>query len=292
MRELRLTEKVTITGKNLFGKTSQLSFSPLPPYVPKDLCTSWLWRPSARNPTFIPIDLRNVEYQRRRLRLQNNARHLEIIEHIMPLRWIGIGPLVVEGCGWTPYYGRPYEYFETLESSLQETGREVVWQMPQIPVYFKHKDALCGYSEFIPQDPRLPPELRLKVTVRYPQVGQITVQRTFPSQHEFLMEDLRAYTQGLPHFLYYLSAFGHVSRLWKHHRHVEWYYGRKSSDRHKRATLHVFASHRISDLLGALALLSPTELIGGTVTSFFGGHKSDLEFINRMFHLNTPSAQG
>ena len=282
MQELRLTQPVTVTGSNFFGWPSHITFSPVPSTVPQHLHDSWLWRPNGEAHHPIPIDPSVVEYRKRRLRLANVHSYLEVIEHIAPLRWLGINGLVLEGHGWTPYHGRPHEYFDALQSHLCPSGSQVQWYLPQREIYYKHQDEMGGYSLFIPQDPTLAPNLNLKVTVRYPVVGKITVHRSLPSQHLLLRNDFRAYTQGLPHWLYYLSAIGQHFPLWKHHGHVNWYLKETPSPKHMEATLDAFASHRITDLLGALALVHPSRLLAGTVISVFGGHQDDLAFIKKL----------
>lgn len=288
MQELKLTQPVTVIGDNLFGQPSRVTFSPIPARTPRRFHDSWLWRPNGEAQHLIPIDPSVVEYRRRRLRLANTHSYLEVIEHIAPLRWLGIDGLVLEGHGWPPYHGRPYEYYTALLPHLKPTGHRVHWYTLQKEIYLSHKGPSGGYSHFIPQDPTLPLGLNLSITVMYPEIGKVTIQRSLPSQRQLLLKDFQAHTQGLPHWAYYLSVLGQYVLLWKHHRHITWFKQEPYSEEHLKDTRAVFASHRVIDLLGALALLHPTRLLAGTVVSVFGGHCADLAFINKMLPHAPP----
>ena len=133
---------------------------------------------------------------------------------------------------------------------------------------------LGGYTEWLPGHER---GLTVNITVRYPShESQRHITCRLPDDMWMLKVALTRYTPGKPSWLRRFSALGKALHLWRHHGHVHWMREQALSE-----SLNNYALHRLCDLLGAFALVHPSRLPAGTVTSVFGGHRTDLELIHK-----------
>lgn len=269
------TRAVTVTGCNIFGRKSTLTLSPTPQLMQEEKAGALYWRcRHYQKSLLIPVSSNHAEYRKRRIALTYHSHSLEIIEHVSVLRFLGLTNTVIEGSGspWPPYFGRAFEFWEALQGSLNESNTLLRWCTVPRALRIEHTHTLGGFTEWVPSNERV---LTIRVTVRYPSHKEERhLECCLPTDRGLLMEALKSHTPGKPEWLRPLSALGSGLHLWRHHEHVHWMREKTLSE-----SLSLYALHRLSDLLGALALVHPTSLPAGTVTSVFGGHKSDLQIL-------------
>ncbi|KKW26320.1 MAG: hypothetical protein UY69_C0028G0007 [Parcubacteria group bacterium GW2011_GWF1_52_5] len=280
-----LRERVKVLGTNPLGRKSQLTFLPNADSATNDHShKAWLWQRTIHNRVCVStIESSLAQRRPRRIVLVENSTALEIIEHITPLRWFGILGLTLNGLGWPPYFGRSYEFYEALHRSLETTRQKVEWCTGANAVAFSHHDVFGGYSAF---EPSHSPGLHIKISINYSGMGDYELCRNLPEDLHRLKDDMRAYTPGMPHGLYYLSSLGNALCVWKHHSHITWARTLKAQD-----ALEQFAKHRLVDCLGALAFIHPSRLLAGSVVSICGNHSSDLWLI-RMIQSELLDVEG
>lgn len=269
-----LTEQRKISGIDPFGRRSKLIFCPNDKVDTKrEKRNAILWHvPEDHIPKTIGSSL--AVCRPRRIALVHGTHSLEIIEHILPLRWFGVLGLIIEGSGWPPYFGRAWEFYDGIHSSLEKTGQKILWITTRCPIAFSHRDALGGMSAFTPSTS---PGLHIKIVVNFPDLGQYELLRSIPEDLHQIKKDMEAYTPGMPHWAYYPSLFGKKLRVWKHHDEIAW-----SHSLTPELALQEFAKHRLIDFLGTLALVNPVRLLAGSVESVHGGHESDLRLVREI----------
>ncbi len=200
-----LTERRKISGTDPFGRKSTLIFWPNDKVdTGKERRSAILWKtPEGYSPKMIGSSL--AVCRPRRIALVHGKYSLEVIEHILPLRWFGVLGLTIEGSGWPPYFGRAWEFYDTVHLSLEETGQKVPWVTTSSPIAFSHRDVLGGMSAFTPSTH---PGLNIKIVINFPGLGKYELFRSLPEDIFRIKRDMEAYTPGMPHWAYYPSRLG------------------------------------------------------------------------------------
>lgn len=277
LTEAILTHPVTVTGRSFAGAASQITLAPAPQNLSGNK-SAWYWKHGYNSDvTLVPISHTCASFRPRRIALVHGEHSLEIIEHITPLRFMGLSNVVIEsGRSWPPYFGRTLEFCEALHGCIHRTRTLVRWCTVKFPITISHQTPLGGYTQWKPTKDG-EHSLTVEVTVCNPKTWKrFTLERSFPRDWRDLPLLFEAYTTGRPDYLKPISHLLQFFHLWHHHNHINW------MDRHKEKDfLRTWAEHRLCDLLGALALTHPTRLPAGTVTSVFGGHQSDLMLLGQ-----------
>ncbi len=269
MNLVRLTEKVTLEAPDFWGRKARIIFHP-------SKLKGWWWKYNRNKDNFVKIGPKIVNSKSERVRLKYKKSKLEIFEHIGILRWFGLCDLVIESTPWPPYFGRAFEYWETIRPYCQiDQSREVDWYDLIRPVEYVLPEQRANRDAFTKIYPGRQKSLKIEVTINYPILGGHFMQFSFPDNG--LLEKIsKARTQGWPMSLYLLSKsasfFG-----WPHHDSIIWINreGRKKS-------IFEFINHRVADILGSLSLACGDGLISGRVVSVCSGHRADIGVITKM----------
>lgn len=112
MQKLSLTKEVLISGSNLFGRPAYLRLTP---------CSEpgWYWDVGTN---IVPINRKLVRIKKNRVVLQYQAIRLNVVEHILPLRWTGLDGVIIEASAWPPYFGGMLELWQTIEPNLSQVA--------------------------------------------------------------------------------------------------------------------------------------------------------------------------
>jgi UDP-3-O-acyl-N-acetylglucosamine deacetylase len=265
MKKLRLNESVTVKGYDLFGRKSSITFRPSEQ-------PGWWWD---NNGKVIPIDRKIVKLKKNQLILEKNGQKLHTIEHILVLRWLGLDGVIIQSDSWPPYHGRPQEIWDSLKPKTSPVAEEVKWGQHLCFKHVHHDD-----NRTVQFCPGLSKGLSLKIICDFPKFGRREKWFMISQEGDPILEKClgaRALAcnsrsiiiQSISGFLYHLG-------LWRHHHCLAWPNIRQES------LLDELVSHRLIDLLGALAMLNKNWLPAGIIISHKGGHALDLELIKMM----------
>lgn len=297
IRRYRLAGEVTVKGRNFWGFPAELTFSPTPNGE-----RGWFWRPRPDGGSIVPIDADCAISHIQQISLIHEDEKgfllcLHKYEHIGVLRFGGVDGVVVSTrCsslfpGWPPHFARAYEFWNAVKERLVSTDETIPWVTIPDTVYGTRSSGRAGYTKLEPaasEGQNL--HLTLSVQCEYPEIGRGQIEYRLPPvegvydyTEEVALEGLMAvHTQGFPKMLFYLSllasAFG-----WPHHERAVW------PQKHDPVkTIELFLSHRMSDLLGALSLMSHTALPALNAVSYLSGHEPDLKAVKRARALIGP----
>lgn len=276
MKKLVLSCDVSISGKDIFGRKSHLTFSPTKK-------PGWWWQyRQDEEPLLITPDL--LQAARHRVRLihrepRNGKPYIfECCEHILSLRWLGLDGVVLHSEeNWPPYFGSPYGYWRYLQNHCTESTEIFSWVTPRSPVTGVYYRNVERWTRIIRQDT---PLLKVHIHIDYPQLGQYA----FDWHNDIFHPSwLSARTQGWPAWWRYPLRMLPKS-LWPHYNEILW---PRISNRQE--TLNSFALHRLVDLLGALSIAHPTCLVAAHVTSHHSGHRADVAAVQSLKDLLIPT---
>ncbi len=252
MRRRRLKEAIIIEELNVFGFPSQVKF------LPYDK-VGWFWR--TKSGIITPIDSNLVIPRFKCLSLKTGKDRINIIEHILALKYAGFSGVIIQGNNFLPYRGRSLEFLEEFNKSSYEADDSVPWVT--VAKSFRGSRG----NRYVEISPLYEPRLEVKIIIDYPGIGAGEYQYNVPDDN--LAEIFKAYALALN---YRSKLFYHLFRLWPHHKKVIW--PQKTSGS-KKEVLKLIADHRLIDLLGFLAALKHNSLVGGKITSYYGGHAID-----------------
>lgn len=242
------------------------------------------WWFDVGNGALYPCDLNIVEYNNdlfgRRLRFNEAGKILEVIEHIMPLRFTGLDSIVFScPTSLPPYSGNAFYYWERLKPFLvEEAGYEIPWFEIKEPTFCagKRKVSITPLNK-----------LEIEVNIAYKDFGSIT--KTISLNDSVNLENIfKARTQAwyfnikVTKILFYISKFWIFLRPFAAHECLCW-------PTHKE-NLDEFAKHRILDILGILALIKHDQLPMLRYISRMAGHKQDLKTL-RLIESNIKTNQ-
>lgn len=256
---LELIQPVVVSGRDIFGRKSQITFAPYD-------FPGWHWKCGNE---VVPINSSIALCNSRRITLVYKEFRLEIYEHIGALRWTGLDGIIIESPKFPPYHGRTKELWDALKPFCQKTGNQGVWVKPLEGCLVIGADDASRKVSFEPLDGKL----IISVILKIKKLGERVEEYELPMLLEEIFE---AHSLGWPPYLYYVSklakAFG-----WPHHENVGWVQ-KNTAD----ILLEKICRHRLVDLLGALSLVTHEHFLSGRVVSYKGGHAIDLGMINRM----------
>lgn len=261
-----LTQAVTVTGWDIFGRAAWIRFSPH-----RSLGWHWAYRPNCEP---IPITKELVSNRLKRICLNYQGARLEVFEHIGSLFFTGLTGIVIESSTYPPYHGRPLELWSALKPYIIPFGKKTEWLTLQRPVRAGYDNGRKGYVEFLPHSR---PQLDLTVIIDFPKLGCRECHYVLPTTAA-LEEIYNARTlptiTALP--MYLLMKAAHKLTLWPHHGHVVW-----PQEMDKNDLLEQIARHRAGDLLGALSLLNHRSGVAGNLVSYCAGHEADVKMIRQ-----------
>lgn len=245
--------------------------------VPGKNGSGWQWDTGQH---VLPVSPLLLDRRARRARLKHGDATLEIFEHIGPLRWLGLEDIVIRSTPWPPYHGRPLELWESVErAGLKNTEGKFQWVTPTEKIVSYWDDG--NPKRFTEIIPNYEPELDIVIHIDYKGLGtfdwevKISNEKGTPT----LTEAFERRSQGWPSWLYYPSLVADFLGVWGHHDHICW----PQDAGIPGFTLIDFAAHRLVDLLGLLAIATPSHhLLAGKVVSYCSGHAMDLLLCKRL----------
>lgn len=267
MKKLNLQNEVTVRGRDFWGRSAHITFTPAGQ-------PGWFWRthekadPVAITPQLASLGKNNIVLRHKRYRLH-------FYEHIGVLRFLGIDGVIIESTPWPPYHGRSIELWEAVKEQCTADADEIRWHEIKRWCGFKYpeKEGL-RYTHIQPkskQDEKY--ELCIEIIADYPELGEKRLVVLLPQDIEIVIAALAVYSQGWPPWRYHLSRAASLCG-WPHHKKTTW------PQKHPpQTTIRYFAMHRLIDLLGALSMISNTELVSGQVLSCRSGHTADVHTI-------------
>lgn len=259
MQKISLTKEVLINGPNLFGRPAYLRLTP---------CSEpgWYWDVGTN---IVPINRKLVRIKKNRVVLQYQASRLNVVEHILPLRWTGLDGVIIEASAWPPYFGGMLELWQTIEPNLAATNQQIPWLK-----ITEEKSVSIGQRS-VRWATNKAAGLKIKIAVDFPKLGRLTKNFQLPDSN------LAGYFSARPlavnsfnHFWPTLSRVAAKTGLWPHHKNLIW-----PTERPVPELLDELVNHRLLDLLGALAMIDYRRLPAGRVISIRGGHALDVQLI-------------
>lgn len=258
MNRLKLfVPAVTVHGQDIFGRNARIKFSAYEK-------TGWHWQCGNE---VVPITSDLASYQNRRITLRYKTYVLEIYEHIGALRWTGLDGIIVKSPKFPPYFGRVAETWNTLRPCCKKTGDKISWVIPREACFHAEGDRSISIS------PNGLDELIMSIFLDIKGIGSNVTTYKMPSPLDSIFE---ARALGQPNYFYYLSKFLRFWG-WPHHENATW----KQKDSPEEL-LQKISLHRVTDLLGALSLVTHDRLVSGETVSIKGGHRIDIEMIKKL----------
>lgn len=256
---LRLINPIVVSGRDFFGRTAEIRFSP------SDL-PGWHWKCGSE---IVPITSDIASYSPRRITLRYKNHLLETYEHIGALRWTGLDGIVLESSKLPPYHGRTKELWHALKPSCRNTREKVPWIKPSNICAETMPDSDSRSVSLAPFDRKL----IVLVIVKIKGIGTRIRSCELPSSLENVFG---AYTLGWPSQLYHFSKLAGLFG-WPHHENIEW-----AQANTRESLLDKISLHRTDDLLGALSLITHDHLVSGKVISYKGGHRLDMGMVKKL----------
>ncbi|NCU44675.1 hypothetical protein EOM71_03295 [Candidatus Falkowbacteria bacterium] len=261
MQKLSLTKEVLISGSNLFGRPAYLRLTP---------CSEpgWYWDVGTN---IVPINRKLVRIKKNRVVLQYQASRLNVVEHILPLRWTGLDGVIIEASAWPPYFGGMLGLWQAIEPNLTTTNQQIPWLK-----IIEEKSVSTG-KRSIRWASNKTPGLKIKIAVDFPKFGCLTKRFQLPDQNlinYFPARPLAVNSHN--NFWPALSRAVTKTGLWPHHNCLAW-----PTERPVPELLDELVNHRLLDLLGALAMIDHCRLPTGRVISVRGGHALDVQLITK-----------
>jgi hypothetical protein len=108
-----LQEGITLLGRNIWGRQSEITFRPNDESVDEEKRLHWHWAPTLRHKP-IPLSPAIAEYFMRQVQLTYGWRSLNCWEHLGALRYLFPCGITVIGEGWPPFHGGLHPYRERL----------------------------------------------------------------------------------------------------------------------------------------------------------------------------------
>jgi len=268
MKALHLSKPVAICGPNYFGPSSTITFSPH-----KE--SGWWWR--MHDGSLVAIDYKIASLNKRRITLESPRQRLEVWEHIGCLRFVGLDAIVIESDTWPPHFGHAGGLWEQLKPHVDEAGYHV-------PLCGVATDVAC-MEHSATQNKSVTwctvsnaHQLTIEVYINYKGLGEyrhnFTVNLNGDTERVF-DQILHAPSQGWPMWLRPIQQTLNLAGLGPVWESVNWPQDCTSTS----TALHLFALHRIQDILGAMSLVDAKRLPTGQVTSHCAGHRHDLAMI-------------
>ncbi len=263
MYRLLLTEKVELVGPDYFGRPSTLTITPC-----RDTGMYW---DTGHSVVEITTDV--LRRKTRRLLIEHDGERLNIVEHILVLRALGIDKFII-ACesGWPPYDGSAEALWEAVSPF---TKRDGVFGRRCTPKRVIRAEVSGAPHRWVEIHPSREP-LTATVEVDYPKLGMR--RETFGPLFEHTC--LSAKALGWPTWGREVCRALHPLRLAPNPRNLTWV----GEWAHSKV-LKLAVRHRTLDILGALAVAYPKNaLVCGKIVSHLGGHECDLALVQALDH--------
>lgn len=207
----------------------------------------------------------------RRIELTTRTLTVGAIEHISALRWTGLDAVSIGFPSGVPYFTRPGDIWNRIKPYTSPSGKMAQWLKLQ-------KGTRAGDDErFIEAWPIEGNKLDITIIIDYPKLGKYTYNHVLPDQP--LNEAFSACTLGYPPWLYHISRFLGETEIWPHHHKIIWPQEYRGEG---RDLLRLIALHRLTDLLGALSLISCNKFLSARILSYRARHRHDMELIKKL----------
>ena len=215
------------------------------------------------------IDLSCASLRKRRLAVSMPGFGVDAVEHILPIRFLYPG-LRIEFPDHAPYVSNAGLILNALRPYSKQVEVDVPWftvEQARQWVYPKPRNGMRAFTRIEPNETA---NLDIRVTVSFRSLGTLSERFIFPN-HASMEKVLHAPAPGNPSWLKIPARW-----LWpSHFKSVFWPDVRKPEE-----SLRNILFHRVQDILGAIALLSPSSPAGFpslTVISECSGHRADFE---------------
>ena len=258
--------KTPVVGPNFLGSPSSIDF--LPAGRP-----GWFWRTKKGD---IPIDHNIVVSKKGRLQARCDDERLEVIEHIMALKFlIGLDQVILAPHNpWPPYLGGAGGYAKQLSKSWLQTDYDFGTIEPK-------RDSLVQLNNKLATEVSIAksktPGLSITVHSHWAPLPQY--QDTVTLESINVRQDiLNARPQGYPAHREYFADLATMLG-WPNKKYVSWI------DRSKPLieTSYEWWCHAVQDCLGELALCHYQKIPSAKVLRWCAGHKEMLEAIKISF---------
>jgi hypothetical protein len=269
MNVLKINTPTTVTGPNVLGFRSSITFREGPGNGP------WNWSRSGKRNTFQNLNTDTVSCSTpRNLAAAQGDHKIQILEHILPLRFLGLQSVsLVAPNRWPPYF-MPATFWKQLVGNTVDTGVPVKWNPVSGTTDQYYPDRRNGHIAFTKIEPHDKPTVIAHITISYKGLGEKS--KTYDLSNISRDELLRIMSTGPQGWYEPIGLVERAVRLirWPHANTIVW--PRLKSEEERQATLDKFLDHRFLDLLGALALLGTgRHLPAARVTSVCSGHEAD-----------------
>ncbi len=274
IRRYVLTKPFKIEGKNVWGFNSHIIFSPSSDF-------GWyLYNP--KDQSEMPLNCQNMHHSKNNLFAKNGDSKMHVLEHILPLRWMGLDMVHIHGSPWPPYLTTQEMWDKLFKSGfLCETDDfiqnfkiegtsnslkrgSVVRQASIAPR--ESSRFRCGFDN-----------IYINVHINYKGVGKLDKFYTLSN-----FENITGiYSQGFPKYRFIVCKLFEVLFKWPHLNRVVW-----ARKRPNIQTLILWSNHRALDIFGCLAAIDHKKLPSDfQYFSHCGGHKHDLIATKKLKHV-------
>lgn len=293
---LTLSDPVTITGTGPLGFDGQAQITLSPTDKP-----GWFWK--TQSGEYIEINLAMLKRgnfdvdSKHFLYFEHNGEKLKIVEHLLPLRFLGLDSVVIEAPtadAWVPYDGGGELYWESIEKKIRydgfleplKRGADLSYSCDGGP---NGSQRTLKYEE----NPDGTGQLQVTVVIDYPKFqgddesGKHTIERTFPvgnpnEMHDIIVAPPLLKPEWLENVVKVVAKLGWE---WPHIGKVL-----TSSDfdpQNPEPYLRQIALHRMLDLLGAYAVATEEggKYLTGYLHSVAGNHASDISSLKELMKL-------
>lgn len=270
MQLVNLKGLVEISGADVLGRPSLVTLGP----CPNDQ-HGWSW--STDGEGFWPVTVLSTQCNSslRHLYLYRNGKKANILEHLLPLAFLGLRDIhMIAPKPWLPYL-MPGEVWKILEPHLQFEDERIRWKTVENTVRHGYKKKRDGHEAFTEIRPHSKPTLVVDITISYPGLGER--KRVYDLSRTSNDELVRIMSVGPQGWYWPIGILELLLRWrkWPHINKVVW--PRFGSVELREQTLDKFLDHRFLDILGALALLGRGQFLPAVhVESVCSGHEADL----------------
>ncbi len=264
---INLTNPVTISGDDFWGRKSSITFTPVE-------MNGW-WRDIDANISgkndYQKISSENIQSRKRRLCFCDvDGVWLNHPEHFTVLRVLGLDKVAIRCESKWPPYLLANEILARLSPFLHYAEYCLKWQDISTSANVVVGSDIDRYTSVYPTKD----EIFIDATIDYHRVGKLQDCFLFNSAYDNLQLNsiLPSKTQGWPRKLFWVEKFACKFLRWTHYQRVCW--PQKETD-----VLHQFINHRMLDILGAIGAVSLSDdcLISCKIETKKGGHTSDIE---------------
>ena len=263
----RLHTVVEVHGKPVFGwRKAYVRLMPAHEMYPLQ------WR--LRRPfgdTFINANTVTTAFFQNLAVVAQGETWAHVIEHLLPLRALGLLGATIESSHCLPYTGSTEEMIERVLEASDIVEQHVPIQTVRESYIYTYPKPRGERTAFTSITPRNDGRLIISIIIKYPGLGSIQKLYNFPDD-ELIATIGKVKAQGWPRARYWPSKMGSILGIWQHHNNAVW--PQRSSN---EEVIEQFAHHRCLDLLGTIGLLMNGGFLSANVTSVCSGHVADLQ---------------